>query len=126
MISRQDQYVRSALIADEVEIAPHRIGVTALPATPHSPHVGLQQAHAAGGAIQIPGFAHADVVVQGTGHVLGQNPNVVQLAVGEIAQRKVDQPELAADVQGRLGPGLRERAQGFAGAPRHDEGQDTV
>ena len=52
---------------------------------------------AAGGPVQIPGLAAADVAVQLQGTVLGQHAHGVDAGIGAVGQRKVNDAVFAAE-----------------------------
>ena len=66
-----------AAIHDRVPVLGNRVGCAPVPAGAGARQIGLQDQHPAALAVQIPGAARADVVVQGDGRVLGDDPDVL-------------------------------------------------
>ena len=62
------------LLEHEVQVAAHGIGIALLPVAIGTTTVGLEQANAATGAVEVPRFADADMVVK-TARVLGIRPH---------------------------------------------------
>ena len=92
----------------DIEILEDCVGGASVPLRDAaSGDIRLEHPNAAGVAVQVPRPAHADVVVQGTWVVLGQDDDVVDVRVHAVGQREVDDPVLAAKRNGRLGPHRR-------------------
>src|SRR5690606_8126878 len=70
--------------------------------------VGLEQAHAATAAVQVPRLADTDVVVEAVRPVLGQHADGVYAAVDAVAQGEVDNAEFSGKWHGRFRPLFRE------------------
>ena len=108
---------------DHRPVAGQRIGI---PAGEPVPVVALERregAEAAAVPVQVPGPAAGQMLVQQMWFVLLQHPDVDQPAVRGVGQRDVDQPVVAADRQGRLGPAGRQRAEPRSAAAGQDNAQ---
>ncbi len=120
VVPGQDQHMLLVLHLHKVQVAAHGVRGALLPAAIGAAGVGLQQTHAPGGPVQIPGLADADVIVEAAGLVLGQHGHIIDVAVDAVAQGKVDNPKLAAEMHRRLRPDFCQNAHAGAGAPGHD------
>ena len=117
---QQDDRVRVGVL-DDVHVAQHGVGGAAIPLG-HAPagDVRLEQLHAAVVAVEVPGPAQPDVVVERAGVVLGQDDDVIDVGVHAVGQREVDDPVLAPERDRGLGPLLRQDREPLAFAARED------
>ncbi len=125
MIAGQEQHLVDR--PGQVQVEAHRVGRALLPARRVAAlraHVRLQQADAAGRAVQVPRPAQADVLVQRAGLVLRQHRHVEDARVDAVGQREVDHPVLARKRHRRLGAIRGEDAEGRAFAAGQDHCQD--
>ena len=105
VIAGQDQNRVAGRLLDDVEVLQDRVCGPSVPLRhPASGDVGLQHPNAAVVAVQVPRPAHADVVVERTRVVLGQDDDVVNVRVDAVGQGEVDDAVLAAKRHRRLGP----------------------
>jgi hypothetical protein len=74
VIAREHEHARRALLLDPVPVLGDRIGRAAVPAGVAARLVGLQDDDAARAAVQVPGAAGADVVVERGRGMLRQHP----------------------------------------------------
>ena len=103
------------------DVAQDRVGRAAVPlGDPAARDVRLEQLDAAAVAVEVPRPAQADVVVERARVVLGQDDDVVDVRVDAVRQREVDDPVLAAERHGRLGPLLRQDREALALAAGED------
>ena len=79
--------------------------------------------HAAGGPVQVPGHAAADVAVQLQGAVLGQHAHGVDAGVGAVGQGEVNDAVLSAKGDGGLGhiPGEDIQPAALAAGQQHGD-----
>ncbi|CAM3306365.1 hypothetical protein DEDE109153_10490 [Deinococcus deserti] len=77
-------------------------------------------------AVQVPGPAARQVVVQAVRQVLLDDPHVLHTAVDQIAQREIDQPVGAQKRHGRLGPLVGQRGQPAAPPSRKHDGKNLL
>ena len=124
VVAGEDQHELRIPVGDEVQVLEDGVGGAAIPvARPPATDERLQQRDAAAAAVEVPRPADADVVDQGAGRVLGQDPDVGEPRVHGIAQREVDDPVLAAERHARLCPHLRQDAESLALAAGEDQRQ---
>ena len=95
-----------------------------VPSLPLAPLIGLEQAHPAVAAIQVPRLADADMLVQAVGAVLGQDADGIDPAVDTVAQRKVYDPKLTGKGHGRLGARFRKDSKASAFSTSQDHRYD--
>ena len=115
VVAGQDQDRRPSRVLDDVEVLEDRVGGPAVPLRDAAAgDVRLEHPDAAGVAVQIPRPAHADVVVERARVVLGQDDDVVDVRVHAVGEGEVDDPVLAAERHGRLGPHRREDGESLA------------
>ncbi len=109
------------VVLDHVEVAQHRVGGAAVPLRHAAARdVRLEQLHTAVVAVEVPRPAQPDVVVERARVVLGQDDDVIDIGVDAVRQREVDDPVLAAEGDGRLGPLLGQDRETLAFAARED------
>ena len=77
-------------LPQEADILIDGVGRALVPGAALAAHVGRQDMHAAGGAVQIPGLAAADVAVEFQGAVLGQHAHGVDAGVDTVGQGEID------------------------------------
>jgi hypothetical protein len=123
VVARQDQDRIGAVMADKVQVLVDRIRRALVPITIAGTDVGLEQGHAPGRAIQVPGLAGTDVVVEGVGPILGADTHGKDARIDAVGERKVNDPVFAGERDGRLGPFLRQDAQPAAGTTRQNHRQ---
>jgi hypothetical protein len=75
----------------------HRIRRAAIPAGVIAREIRLQDSHPAFAAVEIPGPARADVIVQRGGRVLGEHADRLDARVAAVAEDEVDDAVLAAE-----------------------------
>ncbi len=107
VVARQDQHVLGPGTTDKVHVLVNGVCRALVPIRVRTPQKGLQERYAAPGPVQVPGPAHADVVVQRTGTVLGGDADVVNPRVDTVAQGKINDAIFASKGHGRLGSFLR-------------------
>ena len=90
-------------VLDDVDVAQHRVGRAAVPlGEPAARDVRLEQLDATAVAVQVPGPAQPDVVVERARVVLGQDDDVSDPGVDAVGQGEVDDPVLPTKRHGRL------------------------
>ena len=109
------------VVLDDVEVAQDGVGRAAVPLGDLAARdVRLEELDAAAVAVEVPRPAQADVVVERARVVLGQDDDVVDVRVDAVREREVDDPVLAAERHGRLGPLLGQDREALALATRED------
>ena len=123
VVAGEDHDVSRTLVLEDVHVAQHGVRGAAVPlGHPAAGDVRLEQLDATAIAVQVPGPAEADVIVQRARVVLGQDHDVVDVRVHAVREREVDDPVLAAERDGRLGSLLGQDRQALAFAARKDHG----
>ncbi len=121
MVAGEDDDHVGRVVLDDAEVAEDGIGGAAIPlGDPTAGDVRLEELDAAVRAIEVPRLADADVVVERAGVVLGQDEDVVDVGVDAVRQREVDDPVLATERHGRLGPHGRQDREALALTPGED------
>ena len=122
VVAAQDEDGVRAALVDLVEVVADRIRRAQVPAAGLGRHVGLQELDAqAARPVEAPRTSRADVIVERTRVVLREDEHVVDARVRAVGQAEVDEPELAAEGNGRLGADRRQDGEPLAGAARqHD------
>ncbi len=108
VVSRQNEHVVGAVLANEIQILVDGVRRASVPVLAAARLVGLQQTHAAATAVEIPGFADADMIVEAVRAILRQHTDRVDAAVDAIADRKIDDAKFSGKGDGRLCPLFRE------------------
>ena len=122
VVAGEDEHGVARIVLEDVDVAQDRVGRSAIPLRHAAAgDVRLEELHAAAIAVQVPGPAQADVVVERARVVLGQDDDVVDLGVDAVGQREVDDPVLAPEWDRRLGALLREDRQPLAFAAGEDD-----
>ncbi len=104
MVAGEDDHRVRARFYNKVEILGDGVRGAGVPILALAGLIGLQQAHAAPAAVQIPGLANGNVVIQAVGAILGEDAHGVNAAVDTIAQGKIDDAEFACKGNGRFCP----------------------
>ena len=112
-------------LAQVTQILVDGIGGAVIPVLGGAGLVGLEQAHAAAQAVQVPGLADANVLVERMGTVLGQDGHVVDVRIDAVGKREINDTVFAGERHRGLGPLVREHAQAGARPAGHDHGHDT-
>ena len=102
VVAGEDDHVLGVVHIDEAQVLIDGVGGALVPGAALGALVGGQDMDAAGGAVQVPGLAAADIAVQLQGAVLGQHAHGVDAGVGAVGQGKVDDAVLAAKGDGGL------------------------
>jgi hypothetical protein len=76
VIAGENDHVVGAAVLDEAQVLVDGVGGAGVPVLAFARLVGLEQAHAAAAAIQIPRLADADMVVQAVGRYCVNTPTV--------------------------------------------------
>src|SRR5699024_10953956 len=70
VVAGQDHHILRVIQVDEPDVLIDGVGGALVPGAALAAHIGRQDVDAAGGAVQVPGHAAADVAVQLQGPVL--------------------------------------------------------
>ncbi len=84
MIARKDQYRVGSFLKDEVQVLVNGVSRAPVPVPSSSTQIGLAQVNAAALTVQVPGFANANVGVEGMGAVLGEDGHVIDTGIHTI------------------------------------------
>ncbi len=123
VVAGEDHDRVGRVVLDHVDVAEDGVGRAAVPlGDPAAGDVRLEHLDAAVVAVEVPRPAEADVVVERAGVVLGEDDDVVDVRVHAVREREVDDPVLAAERDGRLGPDRREDRQALTFATGQDDG----
>ena len=127
VVAGQDEHDVAGLLADRLEVDEHCVRRAAVPLGRSAARdVRLEQANAALVAVEVPRPASADVVVQRARVVLRQDEDVVDLRIDAVRQGEVDDPVLARERNGRLGPDGGQDRQPLPLATGKDDGCDRL
>ncbi len=122
VVAGQDDHEVARVVLDDVHVAQDGVGGAAIPVGDATARdVRLEELDAAAVAVEVPRPAQPDVVVERARVVLGQDDDVVDVGVDAVGQREVDDPVLAAERHGRLGPLLRQDREALTLAARQDD-----
>ena len=102
MVAGEDDHILRVVHINEAQVLVNGVGGALVPGAALGALVGRQDVDAAGGAVQVPGLAAADIAVQLQGAVLGQHAHGVDTGVGAVGKREVDDAVLTAEGDGGL------------------------
>jgi hypothetical protein len=127
MIAGKDQDIIELPALDEKEVVVDGVGRTAIPAGAGPTEIRLQNNHSAVSlAIEIPGTAMSDMIVERMRTILSQDGNIEEAGIHTVTQRKVDDAILAGKRDGGLGALARENTQALALPPGEDHDRDLI
>ena len=123
VIAGEDHHILRVIQVDEPDVLVDGVGGALVPGAALAAHIGRQDVDAAGGAVQVPGHAAADVAVQLQGAVLGQHAHGVDAGIGAVGQGKVDDAVFSAEGHGGLGhvAGKNVQAAALAACQQHGD-----
>jgi len=111
-------------LPDQLGLPPEPVGGALGPAAALAALERRQHHQPAGGAVQVPGAAVGEVLVDRLRLVLHRHPHIGDAGVLAVGQREVDQPVDAGERDRGLGPGLGEELQPAALATGEHEHED--
>ena len=120
MIAGQNQHQIGALVFHIADVLQNRIGGAAVPTLVVATLIRLQQPHPTAITVEVPGFADADMVVQGMRPILGQNRDIENARIHAIGQCKINDPIFARKRHRRLGSLFRQHTEACAFAASHN------
>ena len=121
VVAREDEDRLRVRVLQDAAVAEDRVGRPAVPLRDATPgDVGLEELDAPLRPIEVPRPPHADVVVERSRVVLGEDDDVVDVGVHAVREREVDDPVLPAERDGRLRPHGREDGEPLALAAGED------
>ena len=126
MVSGEDQYILRIVAADEPQVLVNGVGRSQEPFGALRALIGRQYMHPAEFQIHVPGFAPAQVVIQLQRLVLRQDTDGIDVGVGAVGQREVDDPVLASEWDRGFGSRLRQRDQPAALTTGQKHGYDLL
>ena len=114
VVAGEDQHVLGTITVDEGDVLADGVRRALVPLGLFAPCVGRKHLYAAVGAVQTPGLAVADVLVQLQGLVLGEDAYGGDTGIDAVGQREVNDPVFPAKGYGRLSRILRQHLQSAA------------
>ena len=120
VVAGQDQEVVRIVVPYPIQVLIHCIGRILIPVRILASHVGLEQGHPPAHAIQVPGAAASDVIVERTGAILGEDPHGVDVGMDAIGEHEVNDPVLTSEGHRWLGPFVGQHTQSGALASGQD------
>ncbi len=122
VVGAEDADVAGPLVVDQVQVLVDRVGRAREPARPAA-HLGGNGHHVvAEQRRQPPG--RGDVPPEALALVLRQHGDLELPGVDEVREGEIDQPVVAAERDGRLGPVDRQRREALAFTSREHHGED--
>ena len=125
VVAGKDQHVFRTIAVDEGDVLADGVCGALVPLGFLASGIRRQDLHAAMGAVQAPGLAVADVLVELQRLILGEDAHGVDAGIDAVGQRKVYDPVFSAEGYSRLGRVLRQYLQSTA-LPAGQEHCDTV
>ena len=126
MVAREDHHIIRIVPLDEPDVLVDGVGGALVPVGLLALLVGGQHVDAGVHAVQVPGLAVADVLVELQRLVLGEHAHGLDAGVHAVGQGKVDDPVLSAVGHGGLGQVLGEHAQPAALAAGQKHSHDLL
>ena len=102
MVAGQDQNVLGIILLDEVDILVDGIGGAAVPFAALGSHIGRKHKYAAVAQVEVPRLAGTDIAIKLERLILRENTYSVNLRIGAVRQREIDDAILAAERNCRL------------------------
>ena len=124
VVAGEDQGGVGIVFGEEVEILQNGVGGAGIPVVLAAALIRLQEPDAAVLAVEIPGFTDADVFVEAVGTILGEDADGIDAAIDTVADREVDNTELASKGNSGFGPffGQDGEARAFSASQNHCNG----
>ena len=114
MVAGENHHIIRVVQVHKTDILIDGVGCPLIPRTAFAALVRWQDVDTAGGAIQIPRYAAADVTVEFQRAVLRQHAHRVNAGVAAVGERKVNDAVLTAEGHGGLGHGAGQHIQAAA------------
>ena len=122
VVAGENHHILRVIEIDETDILVDGVGGALVPGLGLGLGVGRQHVGPAPVAVQVPGLAVADVVVELQGLVLGEYAHGVDAGVNAVGQREINDAVLAPKGNRRLGGVLGEHVQAAALAAGQEHG----
>ena len=115
VVAGQDDHIFRVIHIQKTDVLIDGVGRALVPGAliPFA-HIGGEDMYAAVGSVKIPRLAGADIAVELQRTVLGEHTHGVNARIDAVGQGKVDNTELAAKGDGRLGHMAGQRVQSAA------------
>ena len=126
VVAGQDHDVLGVVFVDEVDVLVDSICGAFVPVRALDLLIRGQDVDSAVRAVEVPGLAVADVVIQLKGLVLGQDADRIDAGVYAVRQREVDDPVLSAEGDRRFGDLVGQDAESAALAACQQHGDAFV
>ena len=126
VVAGQHDDVFGVVLVDKVDVLVDGVCGALVPVGPLDLLIGGQDVDAAVGAVEVPGFAVADVVVQLKGLILGEDTDREDARVDAVGQREVDDTVLSAEGDRRFGDLVGQDAESAALAASQKHGDAFV
>ena len=111
VVAAQHGHILGVVTVHKGDILIDGVGGALVPGLGFGLGIGGQHVGPAPVAVQIPGLAVADVIVEFQGLVLGEHPHGVNAGVDAVGQWEINDAVFAAEGHRRLGGVLREHVQ---------------
>ena len=124
MVAGEDQH-QVALVLDEIQVLPHRVGGALVPVAALQRLLGREQ----GDEIlveRVEPVGQEDMAVQRFAGELGQDEDAAVVRMDAVADGNVDEPEPPGDGDGRLAADLGQGKEPAPLSPGHDEGNNLL
>ena len=102
MVAGQDQNVIRIILVDEIHILIDGVGSSFVPVGAGTSLIRRKNAESAAGAVKIPRFPVADVLVERQGLILCQYAHGINAGVDAVGQGKIDDFVLPSETHGRF------------------------
>jgi len=125
MVAGEDEQGVAVGILDETAVLVEGIGCAAVPILLGAPAERLPDLETVGrAAVQVPGFADAEMLHQGVRAELGQDGQAVQIGIDGVGEGKINDAVLTGEGYGWFRAFFSENTQAAAGSAGKDEGQN--
>ena len=114
MVPAQHGHILGIIAVHKGDVLIDGVGGALVPGLGFGLGIGGQHVGPAPVAVQVPGLAVADIIVEFQGLVLGEHPHSVDAGVDAVGQREINDAVLAAEGHRRLGGVLGQHIQAAA------------
>ena len=126
VVARENHHIIGIIPLDKGDILINGVGGTLVPVGFLLLLVGGQHMHACIVAVQVPGLAVADVVVELQGLILGEHTHSLDAGVYAVGKREINDAVFPAEGHRGLGEVSRQNAQTAALAAGKQHGHDFL
>ena len=110
LVAGQDEHLARIRFEDPVQVLAHGVGSALVPVAGPDPLLGREDVDVSLAEVVEP-VGLRDVTMEARAQELRHHVDALDAGVQTVADRDVDQPELTADRNGRLGSVLRQRPE---------------